>query len=99
LRHEKKYPLFGTFADCCGKETTGGLPFLGAPPVEYMIILFRLSQPQTVEQGSANRSVHGQAISTFKSRNGAPSLWSNNSIDYAVVITELAKTPLHSCNH
>jgi hypothetical protein len=81
---EKKRPAVALFRGAAGR-----IP-------DYLLCL---SQPQTVEQGSANSPVHGQAISAFKSRDGAAGLRSDNSIDYAAVITELGKTPLHSCNH
>jgi hypothetical protein len=68
-------------------------------PVKGLIICSGLSYAQRVEQRSANRSVHRQAISAFKSRNGTAGLRSNNSVDYAAIVTELAKAPLHSCNH
>ena len=58
----------------------------------------KLTQPQCVEQRPANPPVYDQAISAFKSRDGATGSWSDNSIDYAVIITELAKAPLHGCN-
>ena len=56
---------------------------------------FRLAQPQPVEQRPANPPVYDQAISAFKSRDGATGSWSSDSIDYAVVIAELRKALLH----
>ena len=58
-----------------------------------------LSYPQSIEERPVNRPVHGHAISAFKSRDGAAGLGPDNSVDYAVVVTELAKTLLHRCNH
>src|SRR5438093_5987821 len=59
---------------------------------------FRLTQSQCVDQRPANPPVYDQAISAFKSRDGATGSWSDDSIDYAVVITELAKAPLYGHN-
>ena len=60
--------------------------------------LFRLTQPQSIEQRSANSRVYDQPISVFKSRDRATGLWPDDSVDYAVVIPELAKAPLHGSN-
>src|SRR5215813_1537085 len=59
---------------------------------------FRLTQPQSTEQRPANPPVYDQAISAFKSRDRAAGSWSDDSIDCAVVITELAEAPLHGCD-
>src|SRR5215510_2272873 len=59
---------------------------------------FRLTQPQSVEQRPANPPVYDQAISAFKSRDGATGSWSDCSVDYTVVVTKLAKAPLHCGN-
>ena len=48
--------------------------------MKSLIDLFRLAQPQSIDQRSADPPVHGQAISAFKSRDGAAGL---RSIDYA----------------
>jgi len=56
---------------------------------------FRLTQPQSAKQRPANPPVYDQAISAFKSCNGATRPRSHDSIDYAMIITELAKLPLH----
>jgi hypothetical protein len=82
------------------KETTGGsIPCDAMPPVKYFNYCCCLSQAQRVQQGPANRPVYRHAIPAFKSRDGATSLGAHNSVDYAVVVTESAKTPLHSRNH
>ncbi len=60
---------------------------------------FRLIQPQCVEQRPANSPVYDQVISAFKNRAGATGLWSDDTIDYAVVIPQMAKALLHGGNH
>jgi hypothetical protein len=64
-------------------------------PIEKPDGSFRLTQPHSVEQRSANPPVYDQAISAFKRRDGATGSWSGDSIDYAMVIAELPKAPLH----
>ena len=67
-------------------------------PIEKPDGSFRLTQPQCVEQRPANSRVYDQAISAFKSRDRATGLRPDDSVDYAVVITELAEASLHGCN-
>jgi hypothetical protein len=67
-------------------------------PIEKPDGSVRLAQPQCVEQRPANPPVYDQAISAFKSRDGATGSRSHDSIDYAMVIAELTKAPLHGGN-
>jgi len=84
------------------KKTDGGSANFALPRRRSNVQphrLFALSQTQSVEQQSANSRVYDQAISAFKSRNGATGPWSDDSIDCAMVIPELPKATLHSGNH
>ena len=59
---------------------------------------FKLTQPQSGEQGPANSPVYDQAISTFKSGDRVTRSRSDDAIDYAMIITELAEPPLYGRN-
>jgi hypothetical protein len=51
-----------------------------------------------LEQRLANPPIHHQTISAFESRDGAMGLWSNDSIDYTVVVAELTEASLNGGN-
>ena len=97
IRHRTKRKVSFYFYGSKRIKLTGDSGFLlrrRRSPIEKHEGLFRLTQPQCVEQRSANPPVHGQAISAFKRRDRRTRAGSDNAIDYAVVITELAKAPL-----
>jgi len=63
-----------------------------------MIVVLR-SQVNSLSSGRLISAVYGQAVSAFKGRDRATGLRPDNSVDYAVVVTELAEGSLHRYNH
>src|SRR5262245_20791602 len=59
---------------------------------------FKSGQTHSIEKSRGDHTIHNHPLAALKSGDRCPSLWPNDSINYALIVAELTQATLHSCN-
>ena len=61
-------------------------------------IWFKSGQTYSVKKSRGDYTIHNHPMSALKTSDRCPSLWPDNSINYALIVAELTQAALYRCN-